>query len=192
MAVGNHVPVTQTEIRDFCKIESAKTSMNDRLDKIADGVAALINKYLNVTMITTEYTETYDGWSDEGDYIGSTLFVQHYPIVSITSLSDNDTAISSSSYYLYKDEGRIVLKDDSFTNDYQSIDIVYKAGYGTARANVPDSLKLACYKWIKVVYEGDVVDFSQQFGESSFAVVAKEAMPADIKGILEPYRCREI
>lgn len=192
MAVAAHVPVTQAEIRDFIKIDSAKTSMNARLDKIADGVATAINNYIGVTMITSSYTEIYDGWTDEGDPRGNTLFVDKYPIVAITSISDNDVALTSTEYYLYLAEGKIVLKAKSFTSDYQTIDIVYTAGHGAAAANVPDDLKLACYKWIKVIYEGDVVDFSQQFGESSFAVIAKESMPKDVKALLGSYRCREI
>ena len=192
MAVAAHVPVTQTEIRDFLKIDSSKTSMNDRLDKIADGVARAINDFLGVTMINSTYTEIYDGYDDFGKSLGNTLFVDHYPIVSITSLSDDDTAIASTDYYLYLAEGKIILKNEVFTADWQTIDIVYVAGFGAAAANVPDTLKLACYKWIKTIYEGDVVDFSQQFGESSFAMVAKESMPKDVKALLEPYRCREI
>ena len=78
------------------------------------------------------------------------------------------SAIASTAYYTYANEGRIVLKDDSFTADYQSIDINYDAGHGANAAAIDDALKLACYLWIKAIYEGKVVDFSQQFGESSF------------------------
>ena len=192
MAVGAHVPVTQTEIRDFLKIDSTKTSMNTRLDKIADGVARAINDFLGVTMINSIYTEIYDGYDDFGKSLGNTLFVDHYPIVSITSLADDDVAIASTAYYLYLAEGKIILKNDVFTADYQTIDIVYVAGFGAAAANVPDTLKLACYKWIKVIYDGDVVDFSQQFGEGSMAQITRESIPKDIKFLLEPYKCRGI
>ena len=41
--------------------------MNDRLDKIADGVATAINNFIGVTMINSSYTEIYDGWTDIGD-----------------------------------------------------------------------------------------------------------------------------
>ena len=192
MAVGAHVPVSQTEIRDFLKIDATKTSMNTRLDKIADGVATAINNYLGVTMINSSYTEIYDGWDDEGDARGDRLWVDRYPIVTVTSIADDDVAIASDGYYLYASEGKIVLKNDTFTADHQTIDIVYTAGHGAAAANVPDALKLACYKWIKVVYEGDVVDFSQQFGEGTFTQLAREEIPKDIKFLVDPYKCRKI
>ena len=166
--------------------------MNDILDITADGVATAINNYLGVPMINSEYTEIYDGWTDDGDARGNTLYVSKYPIVSITSIADDDVAIASTGYYLYKNEGRIVLKDDTFTADYQTIDIVYKAGFGAAAANVPDALKLACHKWIKAVYEGDVVNFSQQFGEGTFAQLARESMPKDVKFILDHYKVRSL
>ena len=192
MAVGAHVPITQGEIRDFLKIDAAKTSMNARLDKIADGVATAINNYLGVSMITSSYTEIYDGWTEEGDPRGNTLWVEKYPIVSITSLADNDIALTSDKYYLYGTEGRIVLKNSGFTADYQTIDIVYTAGYGAAAANVPDALKLACYKWIKAIYAGEIVDFSQQFGESAFARIVTKSIPEDIKFLVDVYKCRGI
>ena len=192
MSVGAHVPVTQSEIRKFLKIESAKTSMNDVLDIIADGVATAINNFLGVTMINSTYTEIYDGWTNYGDPRGDTLYVRKYPIVSVTSLANEDTALASSDYYLYKDEGKIVLKAKTFTADHQTIDIVYVAGFGADADAVPDALKLACHKWIKAVYEGDVVNFSQQFGEGTFAQLAREKMPVDVKFMLDPYVARSI
>jgi len=192
MAVSAQTPVTQAEIRKFLKIESAKTTMNDVLDIIADGISTAINKYLGVTMINTEYTEIYDGWTNYGDARGAILYVNKYPIVSITSIADDDVALASDGYYLYENEGKIVLKNDTFTADYQTIDIVYKAGFGAAAANVPDALKLACHKWIKAVYEGDVVNFSQQFGEGAFAQLARESMPKDVKFILDHYKVRSL
>ncbi|MAH45560.1 hypothetical protein CMI37_07010 [Candidatus Pacearchaeota archaeon] len=190
MAVEAHVPVTQAEIRKFLKIETEKTSMNDILDMVADGVATAINDFIGVTMITSSYTEIYDGWTSYGDPRGNTLYVKKYPIVSITSIADDDVALTSDEYYLYLAEGRIVLKNKSFTADYQTIDIVYTAGYGADRDAVPDALKLACHKWIKAIYEGDVVNFSQQFGEGTFAQLAREKMPVDVQFILEPYKVR--
>ena len=192
MAVAAHVPVTQAEIRDFLKIPTGKTSMNDRLDKIADGVARAINDELGVTMINTAYTEIYDGYDDFGQSRGNTLFVDHYPIVTITTFTDDDVAVGATKYYTYNSEGKIVLKDGTFTADYQSIDIVYTAGHGAAAANVPDTLKLACYKWIKIIYDGDVADFSQMLGEGSTAVMARERIPKDVANLLEHYKCREI
>ena len=190
MAVGAQTPVTQAEIRKFLKIETAKITMNDVLDMIADGISTAINDYLGVPMINESFTEIYDGWTNYDDVRGNTLYVNKYPIVSITSIADDDVAIASTGYYLYKNEGRIVLKDDTFTADYQTIDIVYTAGYGAAATNVPDTLKLACHKWIKAVYEGDVVNFSVQFGEGTFAQLAREQMPKDVKYILDHYKVR--
>ena len=49
---------------------------------------------------------------------------------------------------------------------------------------------MAAYKWIKAVYEGDVVNFSVQYGEGTFAQMAREKIPIDVQYLIEPYKVR--
>lgn len=187
MAVKDATIVTLTEMRAFLNIPTAQTGKDDLLIELLDAYNGKMENYLGVTMINSTYTESYDG--DGTDC----LFLKHYPIVSITddSFTIDGTALSASDYYIYANEGYIKLNSSTFTtNDYQNVDIVYKAGWGAARTNVPDVLKNALKTWVMRVFKAEVIDFSQRFDESSLANIKSQMMPWDIKQDLDYYRCR--
>ena len=176
------------DIRAFLNIPTAQTGKDALLIDLLDAYNGKIENYLGVTMINTTYTESYDG--DGTDC----LFLKHYPIISVTSLSIDDTALSvvvDDDFYIYGEKGYIKLDSDTFTTtDYKNVDIVYIAGHGAARANVPDVLKNALKTWVGRVFKAEVIDFSQRFDESSLANIKSQMMPWDIKQDLDYYRCR--
>ena len=179
--------VVLADIRAFLNIPTAQTGKDALLVDLLDAYNGKMENYLGVTMINTTYTESYDG--DDTDC----LFLKHYPIISVTSLSIDDTALSvvvDDDFYIYE-EGYIKLDDDTFTTtDYKNVDIVYVAGHGAARTNIPDVLKNALKTWVGRVFKAEVIDFSQRFDESSLANIKSQMMPWDIKQDLDYYRCR--
>lgn len=98
---------------------------DDMLQHILEA-GAWIDSYFGTTFETQEKTETLDG-------NGATyMFLNRYPVKSITSLKINGTTVTK--YYLYKDTGKVVLKSDSevgyFDNTYpQSVEITYTYGH---------------------------------------------------------------
>lgn len=180
--------VILSEMRAFLNIPTGQTGKDSLLIELLDAYNQKIENYLGVTMINSTYTESYDG--DGTDC----LFLKHYPIISVTSLSIDDTALSvvvDDDFYIYAEEGYIKLDNDTFTTtDYKNVDIVYKAGYGLARANIPDVLKNALKTWVMRVFKAEIIDFSQRFDESSLANIKSQMMPWDIKQDLDYYRCR--
>ncbi|GAG16820.1 unnamed protein product, partial [marine sediment metagenome] len=165
-----------------------QTGRDDILISLLDAYNGKIENFIGVTMINTSYTESYDG--DDTDWI----FLDHYPIISVTSLSIDGTALSivtDEDFYIYADTGEIKLDDTTFTStDYRNVDFVYVAGHGAARANVPAVLKNTLKTWVARVFKAEVVDFSQQFDESSLANIKSPMMPWDIRQDLENYRCQ--
>ena len=188
MAVKATTIVTLAQMRAFLNIPTAQTGKDALLIELLDAYNNKIENYLGVALINVAYTESYDG--DGSD----SLFLNHYPIISVTSLSIDGTALSvvaDADFYIYADTGLIKLDSATFTTtDYRNVDIVYTAGHGAAIANVPDALKNALKTWVGRVFKAEVVDFSSKFDESSLANIKSQMMPWDIKQDLDYYRCR--
>ena len=178
--------VTLAEMRSFLNIPTAQTNKDSLLVDLLDSYNAEIENYLGVTLVNSPYTESYDG--DETDY----LFLKHYPIISVTSLTVDSTALTENTdFYVYKSEGYIQLDDDTFDDtDLQNVDIVYVAGHGATRSAVSNVLKNALKTWVARVFKAEAIDFSQMFDESSLAHIKSQMMPWDIKQKLDYYRCR--
>ncbi|MGD9276356.1 MAG: hypothetical protein PVJ67_04235 [Candidatus Pacearchaeota archaeon] len=185
MPVADTTIVTLDEMRSFLNIPAAQTGKDDLLIGLLDAYNGKMENYLGVTMISSTYSEIYDG--NGKDY----MFLKHYPINSVTSLSIDDEEVDSDDFYVYGEEGYIKLDSDTFTTtDYQNVDIVYVAGWGAAKANVPNVLKNALKTWVMRVFKAEVIDFSTRFDESSLANIKSQMMPWDIKQDLDDYRCR--
>ena len=178
--------VTLAEMRQFLNIsDSSDTSMDNVLISLLDDVCADIAEELGLDQLTDlAYTETYDGNGTKY------LFVDHKPIVSVTTLQvdDIDVGTENTDYFIYSKEGYIELYGDTFDKDNKNIDVVYTAGYGAARANVPRKLKLALKLWVAAIYKGEVVDYSERFEEGAFVSQSGKSIPDNVARILDRYR----
>jgi len=176
-------PVTLAEIRQFLNItESADTGQDALLITLCDRLTVVIENYIGLSIINKAYTEYYDGDGSE------TLLVKRYPIVSVTSLTVGTTLESASDYHLYSEEGYIVGDGFAFPADNRNVTLVYTAGFGAAKANVPEAIKLALLLWASYIWKKDNVSYSQNFGESFIVNVVHERIPADVAAMLVPYR----
>lgn len=175
--------VTLAEMRTFLNIPTTQTGKDDLIIDLLDSYNAEIELYLGVTMINSTYTETYDGNGTDS------LFLKHYPIISVTSLTIDDTAqVLNTDYYIR--ESYIKLDDDTFTEDLNNVDIVYVAGHGATRALISSVLKNALKTWVMRVFKAEVIDFTMRFDESSLANIKSQMMPWDVKHKLDYFRCR--
>ena len=176
--------VTLAEMRSFINIPTAQTGKDSLLVDLLNAYNGKIENYLGVTLINSTYTEYYDGNGT------SSLFLKHYPIVSVTSLTLDSTALVLNTDYYIRDDSYIKLDGDVFTSDLNNVLIVYVAGWGAARANVPDVIKNSLKTWVMRVFKAEIVDFNTRFDESSLANIKSQMMPWDIKQDLDFYRCR--
>ena len=177
--------VTLSEMRSFLNIPTAQTGKDSLLIDLLDSYNDEIELYLGVTMINSTYTEYYDGNGTD------CLFLKHYPIGTITTLTiDDEAQTENTDFYKYAGEGYIKLDSDTFTSDLHNVYLVYTAGWGATRAAVPRVLKNTLKTWVGRVFKAEVIDFSQRFDESSLANIKSQMMPWDIKQKLDYYRCR--
>jgi hypothetical protein len=171
-------------MRTFLNIPAAETGQDSILEALLDGVAKTINDYIGVTAINSSYTEYHDG---DGS---NTLFLRHFPVVTMTSLVIDTSTIAAADYHLYSDEGYI--KYDYFTSGDRNVVATFTAGWGAARANVPESIKLALKLWVSYIHKKDNAAFTQRFGEAAVVNVVQYDIPREVRLILEPYRIKRI
>ena len=179
--------VILSEMRAFLNIPTAQTGKDDLLVTLLDAYNGKIENYLGVTLINSTYTtEKYDGNDTDS------LFLKHYPIVSVSELIIGDDTLTASDFVIY-DEGYLKIDSDDysiFTKDVQNVSITYIAGWGTERDDIPDVLKNTLKTWVMRVFKAEVIDFTMRFDESSLANIKSQMMPWDIKQDLDYYRCR--
>ena len=184
--VASTTIVTLSEMRAFLNIPTAQTGKDNLIIDLLDSYNDEMERYIGVTMITSTYTESYDGDDTK------TLFLEHFPIVAVTSLTIDDVAqTENTDFFVYKKDGYIKLDSDIFdSTEPLNVDIVYTAGHGATRAAVPSTLKNALKTWVGRVFKAEVVDFSQRFDESSLANIKSQMMPWDIKQKLDYFKCK--
>ena len=186
MAILDSTPVTLAEMRAFLNItEATDTGQDALLENLLDDLSDVISDWLGLdTIINAPYTEYYDG--DGSD----TLFVEHYPIITITSLADGTQSFSATDYHLYEKQGKIVLDGDYFENDNKNILIVYSAGHGAARANVPRAIKTALKMFVSHVYKKHSAFRPRIAGENTIINFGSDEIPKDVESKLAPYRAK--
>ena len=183
MSILDATPVTLAEMRSFLNItESTDTGQDAVLENLLDDLTVAIEDHLGVSIINKAYTDYYDG---DGSI---ELLVKRYPIVTVTSLTVDSTTIAAASYHLYAEQGRIVADGFDFTGDYRNVVLVYTAGFGAARTNVPRSIKLALKLWVSVVFKKHVAMINPRFAEGVTVNFTSEDMPDDVAKKLTPYR----
>ena len=140
---------------DLITIEEAKRylGINEEIiehDNLIKTLITDISKYAEETcgrnFITAEYTEEYDG---NGLIY---LFLNQYPIISITTFTISDNDVESDRYKIYADWGEIRFKSRIFTEGKQNVDITYIAGLGATNKDLPADLKMAIKKLLKAEF----------------------------------------
>ena len=138
--------VTAAEVKTYLGLSG---STHDTLiDELIDLASEFIENYCNTHFSSTAVTDKLDGGCID-------LITTKAPIISITSITDNEdsTTVSSSDYDFYAKSGRIYRENDSliFPNNQptwyqgrQRFTVVYQAGY----AAVPEAVKWVCYELI--------------------------------------------
>lgn len=135
---------TLADVKTWCGV--TVIDYDSILEDLIDSVSWQFNSFCNRKIKARDITGYYDG--DGSD----TLVTPEYPINSITHIyvdTDRDfTSDTEVTDYVYNDNGRIVLTDDSFTTTEQANKIEYNAGYST----IPYDLQVACKDQVKFLF----------------------------------------
>jgi len=183
MTLASNALCTVAQVKAYLNDDSLGTDFDNLLEDLVNRASDIIEEYIGTNIINASHTETYDG--DGTQY----LFLDYYPIVSVSSLSDDDVAISSDDYMIYKLEGYIYY-EDGFSNEHQVIDITYSSGYGADKDSIPLDFIHACIKLVCYWFKRDEADYSDTYGESAELVVPASGIPQSVKDILNPYKKR--
>ena len=163
------------------------------LQLMLDAATLAIDNFCNTTFATvnTVASEVHDG--DGSRY----LQLRFRPITTVTTVTMEDSAVSSDDYEVQAREGFLVFPE---TNEYnprtritgnrwlqgdQNIDVAYE--YGTA--SVPKPIELACLRLASLWYRQQSGVKSERMGPRDLTWSDAEggAMPVEVRGMLSAY-----
>jgi len=189
---------TLANVKKYLKLSAVNADRDTLLSTIICAIEQNIKDFCNTDFLAdaTDRTEYYDGNG------GDVLLVNHYPIISITSLHDDpyrafesNSEIRSTDYVIYAKQGKIVLTADprlaltgsNFSVGKQNIRIVYKTGYLT----VPYNVILAVWLWCGIEFDKYKDEMqgvvSRTVGEKTTRLEITD-IPKDIYGLIIKYR----
>ena len=179
------------------------SNIDTELSSLISSVESFIARYLGFPLAdnNTSYTldeSTYTIYEDNPLYgLEYVLQCSLKPIVSITSIhSDIDRKyqskdlIDSSQYEIFKELGRIVLKDDStktFDVGYNAIKIVGVFGFDTS--NPPNDLVHAICVYCSHLQRAKSSQGNQSITQRNSTIsLSPRTMPPEVKEIIRGYR----
>jgi len=195
--------ISKVNVQEYLKIKKDENS--EITQRVAAGVSAAIERFINTHVEAKRVTEFHSGSGDSGQ-----LFVNHFPIIAISAMWDDpdrvfgDTTLFATEDFTFDPSAGWVelittsrstlIPSDSarFSRGVRNIRITLTAGYST----IPDDIRQAALDWSGHLYKQ--VD-KNSFGVNSIerADVAQGIrdlgiMPAGVKELLNPYRTRNI
>lgn len=121
-------------------------TLNETRDFIRGAMGEIDQMHQRTYSYNNEETEWFDTAQADRNTVIDTIFLDHRPVLSITSLAEYDqnndliTTHDSDEYWIDLETGRIVLSDTEFEHQAHRIKVVYKAGY----AQVPAEINALC------------------------------------------------
>lgn len=157
--------ITKEEVKTLLRIEDS--AYDELITSLCNGVESLWDELTERIWFRTTHTEYHDSESRN-----SKVFLENYPVVSVTSLYDDpDWVFGSSSLIAAADyttnlKNGIIHYDGGFYTGNQSIKVVYIAGYTSGAA--PD--------WFKELLKRQICHWYEQSKGKRWAV-STEAQP---------------
>lgn len=152
-------------------------------------VSTAFETYCGRIFNSATYTEYYDGNGH------SNLYLDQYPVTSITSINDDtswlwtsSTLIPSASYRIQ--DKRMVVYNGNFSNPgIQSVKVVYVAGY----TDIPEDLRQSCVEESarKFKHRTDFDETAKTMGDGSATFQELDILP-QTKRILNSYRMQAV
>lgn len=113
-------------------IPPATTAYDAEIAEFIRATTAVVERYTG-QIVRTAYTETFDGGQCR-------LMLRHYPVLSITSVTENGTILDPSGYTFTPASGLLIringLVEWSFLPGVQNVTVAYIAGTTTTTPNV--------------------------------------------------------
>jgi hypothetical protein len=140
-----------------------------------------IERYIGGPVINREITEQHNAPSY------SRLVMNHYPIVSLTSVLDNGvdrtselTFVPNSGILMFKGGGR-------FSSIPYGVEVTYTAGRGADMDSIPQNIRQACVLIVHFWFKRDSADYSQTYGEADI-ILNGPRFPVTALKMIETYK----
>jgi hypothetical protein len=189
MPLASNALTTLDAVKSYLKIPSDSTVDDVRLESLINACSTAIENYCQRSFKKQTYTdEEYDG--NNYKYIN----LLNYPVISVDSVTLNDTVLTTDQYTVKKKSGILVRKCSSVISDWYyhryyaawpkgdgNVLVTYTAGYD----EIPADLEQSCILYVMAFFKSDVANFSTTFNDG-FAFKA-DAIPVQVKLMLQPY-----
>jgi hypothetical protein len=182
-----HALTTLANVKEALGITTDNTDKDDFIKSIINAVTEFIEGWCRRRFLSTTYTdELYDG---DDSY---TLFLQHYPIISVTTLHINDvlqtarTTTLGPGYVVYLNEGKIE-HDMAFSSGRQNVKITYVAGWAAIPNDVEMAARLQVSRVFQLIDKKELDISSRSLADGSIQLMRKEFLP-EVEIMLEKYK----
>lgn len=193
MALRATALVPLATVKSYCGIPDS--SHDTTLELIIDAVSEAFNASTNRVLAKATYTNLYLDGGGEYD-----LLLPNYPVVSVTSLYENDVLLTEGltyDYLLYSDEGRVHRRGGTWPKSDKIVKVTYVAGYvciaGVGETeNIPAELKLAAL--IQIAYEWQKQkgsswgETARSFPDGSTTYINRKEFLPEVAQVLSRYR----
>ena len=179
-----------------------------RIDGLIDEASQTIVSYLRRPLAKATFTETFYMRQLIGSGFGAPIIevlqLQQWPITTLTSITEDGTALTASDYLSDPDRGHIRRLDSSGVLSYWSafqVVVVYVAGFvlpemGTGASTLPYDIERACVEIVKASWFKRTRDPLVR-SEEIYRVIRKDyqtagpgdsGIPDAAADLLNPYR----
>jgi hypothetical protein len=167
-----------TFIQSFLDIPETKYSQVETL------IGWITRKAEVITRRELEQAERTVYLSGYGD---KTLVLPHWPVVSIASITADDTEVTE--YTLDGSKGLVYRTDSTFPKGDRNIKVVYTAGW--TDSTTPDDVKLACIEaisWNLKRINDEAMGIKNQTTPDGVNVGYELVLPLSVQRVFESYR----
>ena len=149
------------------------------------------NRYTSIKLASRSYTGEDEDTLYDGDGTREVM-LRNTPVTEITSVHessdrtyDSTTLVDSDDYIFYPDTGRLVFTETIPARGWQTIKVLYTAGYDPVPGDLENAIIMLVDYWFKA-YQ------SHRFGVQSVGVddqriVYEKGVPAQVKEALNHY-----
>jgi len=137
--------ITLADVKAYLRVYSTDTDaeITDMLEAVSD----VCERFTRKVWRSTSYTETYSG---EG--IGAVLTLRHVPVTTVTTVTENGAAVTSTGWVLDGRQGWLQrgssLVPLSWQRGFQNIVVTYTAAPASVPANIEQGCRLlAQHMW---------------------------------------------
>ena len=189
--------ITLDEAKEYLKVSG--TADDQIISTLINAVSGLVCGYLNRNLVRATYTEYYSGDGSQS------LMLRNYPVVSITSIYEDDLREWASGALIDHAEDIIIQKDSGLLRNWNgratwltghaNIKVVYVAGYTTDfdGGTMPNAIRLATKRILDQQYRHGYshrkLDVSSETTGDQSTSFREADIPRDAKAMLDPYRC---